>query len=131
MSNRAAFLESEKGHFVVRDADTSEPGETEILVKVFATSIQPADAKVGKLAMIPMEYPAVLGSPVAGVVEALGAKVTKVAVGDRIVCGTKIFVAKKAKYGGLQRYCIVDESETVEVSAMIAVADYLRDTERI
>ena len=68
-----------------------------------------------------MEYPAVLGSPVAGIVEAFGADVTKVAVGDRIVCGTKVFVAKKAKYGGLQRFSVVDESEVVEVSICIAV----------
>jgi NADPH:quinone reductase-like Zn-dependent oxidoreductase len=65
--------------------------------------------------MIPLEYPAVLGSPVAGTVEALGDGVTKVAVGERIVCGTKIFSHKKAKYGGLQRYSIVDESEVIEV----------------
>lgn len=30
--------------------------------------------------------------------------------------GTKVFVHKKAKYGGLQRYTVVDESEIVEVS---------------
>lgn len=62
-----------------------------------------------------MEYPIVLGSPVAGTVEALGPGVSKVAVGERIVCGTKVFVHKKAKYGGLQRFCVVDESEVVEV----------------
>ena len=65
--------------------------------------------------MIPVEYPAVLGSPVAGVVEALGAGVSKVAVGERVVCSTKVFAHKKAKYGGLQRYTVVDESEIVEV----------------
>jgi hypothetical protein len=117
MSNRAAFVEEVKGQIVVRDADISEPGEKEVLVKVHACAIQPADAKVAKLAMVTVEYPAVLGSPVAGVVEQLGPGVTNLAVGDRIVCGTKIFVAKKSKYGGLQRFSIVDESETVQVSA--------------
>jgi len=34
MSNRAAFLESEKGKFVVRDTETGEPGEGEVLIKV-------------------------------------------------------------------------------------------------
>jgi NADPH:quinone reductase-like Zn-dependent oxidoreductase len=63
-----------------------------------------------------VEYPAVLGSPVAGVVKAIGAGVSKVEVGDRVVCGTKIFSHKKAKYGGLQRFSVVDESEIVEVS---------------
>jgi NADPH:quinone reductase-like Zn-dependent oxidoreductase len=63
-----------------------------------------------------MEYPSVLGSPVAGTVEALGLGVKKVDIGARVVCGTKVFVHKKQKYGGLQRYSVVDESEIVEVS---------------
>jgi len=71
--------------------------------------------------MIPLEYPAVLGSPVGGVVQALGEGVNKVAVGDRIVCGTKIFTQKEAKYGGTQRYTLVDESEVIEVSAQEAL----------
>lgn len=62
-----------------------------------------------------MDYPCILGSPVAGVVEALGAGVSKVSVGDSIVCGTKVLVHKKPMYGGLQRFCVVDESEVVEV----------------
>jgi Zn-dependent alcohol dehydrogenase len=34
MSNKAAFLESEKGHFAVSNADIGKPGEREVLVKV-------------------------------------------------------------------------------------------------
>jgi NADPH:quinone reductase-like Zn-dependent oxidoreductase len=114
-SNRAAFIETPKGQIVVRDIDIPEPGEGEVLVKVLACAIQPADAKIARLAMIPLEYPAILGSPVAGIVEALGAGVTKVAIGERVVCSTKVFSHKKAKYGGLQHFSVVDESEVVEV----------------
>jgi NADPH:quinone reductase-like Zn-dependent oxidoreductase len=115
MSNRAAWIEVAKGEIVVRDAEIPEPGEGEVLIKVHACGIQPADAKVAKHAMMAMEYPTVLGSPVAGVVEAVGAGVTKVSVGERVVSGTKIFVQKKPKYGGLQRFTLVDASEVVEV----------------
>jgi len=83
--------------------------------QVHAAAIQPADAKVAKLAILSIEYPGVLGSPVSGTVEALGAGVDKVKVGDRIVCGTKIFTHKKPKYGGHQRFTLVDESEVVVV----------------
>ncbi|KAF1958098.1 GroES-like protein [Byssothecium circinans] len=115
MTNRAAFLESEKGKFVVLDTEIPEPGEKEVLVKVHAAAIQPADEKIAKTAILKMEYPTVLGSPVAGVVESLGTGVRKVAVGERVVCGTKVFVHKKAKYGGTQRFTVVDESEIVEI----------------
>ncbi|KAF2264405.1 GroES-like protein [Lojkania enalia] len=130
MSNRAAFLETSMGPIVVRDAEIGEPGEGEILIKVYASAIQPADAKIAKQAMMPMEYPAILGSPVAGTVEALGPGVKgKAAVGDRVVCGTKVFMHKKAKYGGLQRYTVVDESEVVEIGEVdftkaVALASY-------
>jgi NADPH:quinone reductase-like Zn-dependent oxidoreductase len=115
MSNRAAFLEAEKGQIIVRDADYSQPGEGEVLIKVHACGIQPADVKVAKYALLAMEYPTVIGSPAAGIVEAVGPGVTKVSVGERVVCGTKVFVQKKAKYGGLQRFTLVDASEVVEV----------------
>lgn len=92
-----------------------------IRYQVYACAIQPADAKIAKLGIIKMEYPTILGSPVAGIVEALGAGVKKVNIGARIVCGTKVLVHKKQKYGGLQRYSVVDESEIVEVRLSEAV----------
>lgn len=129
MTSKAALLQTEKGEWTVGDVDIPKPGEGEVLVKVQACSIQPADAKIAKLAIFKMEYPTVLGSPVAGTVEALGEGVSKVAVGERVVCGTKIFVAKVAKYGGLQQYTLVDESEIVEIGntdfkLAVALASY-------
>jgi Zn-dependent alcohol dehydrogenase len=40
MSNRAAFLETPKGQFVVRDAEIAEPREGEVLVKVCIVILQ-------------------------------------------------------------------------------------------
>ena len=122
MSNRAAFVDSPKGKVVVRDAETFEPGAGEVQVKVHACTIQPLDAKVGRLGMMPMEYPAILGSQVAGVITAVGAGVTNVAVGDRVVGTTKVVMQKKAKFGGLQRYSILDASGIVEVSGGIRIS---------
>jgi Zn-dependent alcohol dehydrogenase len=34
MSNKAAFIESEKGHFVVHETEIAQPGEGEVLIKV-------------------------------------------------------------------------------------------------
>jgi NADPH:quinone reductase-like Zn-dependent oxidoreductase len=75
--------------------------------------------------MVSVEYPAILGSPVAGVVKAIGAGVSNVTVGERIVCGTKIFSHKKAKYGGLQHFTVVDESDVVEVSRLCLIRLYV------
>ena len=54
---------------------------------------------------------------VAGYVDAVGEGVTKVNVGDRVVSGTKVWTSKgDPKYGGLQRFCTVEEEEVIEVS---------------
>ncbi|KAJ8115968.1 hypothetical protein OPT61_g2503 [Boeremia exigua] len=116
MSNIAAFLESEKGAVAVRDAEIVQPGDGEVLIKVHACAIQPVDANVAKKAMMTFEYPTVLGSTVAGFVEALGPGVNSVAVGQRVVCFSKLFTHKKARYGGLQRFAVVDESEILDIS---------------
>jgi NADPH:quinone reductase-like Zn-dependent oxidoreductase len=149
MENKAAWLESEKGKFVVRETELAQPGEGEVLIKVLphktfslsrtppsrvvlisliqiankvskvrAVAIQPADAKVAKHAVVKMEYPTILGFLVSGTVEALGSGVSKVAVGDRVASPTKVLVHKKPKYGGLQRFTIVDEFAVVEVSSL-------------
>lgn len=88
--------------------------------QVHAAAIQPVDAMVAGTGIIKMEYPTVLGSPVAGIVEAVGEGVSKVKVGENIVCGTKVLVHKKTKYGGHQRFTVVDESEVVEVRPAIS-----------
>jgi NADPH:quinone reductase-like Zn-dependent oxidoreductase len=126
MSNRAAFVESEKGQIIVCDTEIAELEEGEILVKVLACALQPGDAMVAKLAIVPVDYPAILGVPIAGVIEAVGPGVTKVSVGDRIFCATKILSHKKAKYGGLQRFSTVDAAQAVLVSS----SEYLNTTVR-
>jgi NADPH:quinone reductase-like Zn-dependent oxidoreductase len=62
-----------------------------------------------------MEYPTILGSPIAGTVHALGANVSKVSVGDRVTCGTLVLGRKKPMYGGLQRFCVVHETEIIDI----------------
>ncbi|KAF1965668.1 GroES-like protein [Bimuria novae-zelandiae CBS 107.79] len=113
--NRAAYLLEPKGRFEVRDAPIEQPGPGEVLVKVHFGALQPADQKVAKYSVLPVEYPSVLGGPVSGIVEALGERVDKIAIGDRIVSGTKLFGSWKAKYGGMQRYAIVDQSSVIEI----------------
>jgi NADPH:quinone reductase-like Zn-dependent oxidoreductase len=63
------------------------PGPGDILVKVAAAAVNPVDAKLrsGVLSLfMPMEFPAQLGGDVSGTVEAVGAGVTALKVGDRV-----------------------------------------------
>jgi NADPH2:quinone reductase len=61
-----------------------KPGH--LLIKVYATSVNPIDCKVrsGAVALISPEFPAILHGDVAGVVEAVGEGVTQFKKGDEI-----------------------------------------------
>jgi NADPH:quinone reductase-like Zn-dependent oxidoreductase len=63
------------------------PKEGEVLIEMYATSINPIDWKLreGYLKdMLPFPFPIILGWDAAGVVSALGEKVSSVKVGDRV-----------------------------------------------
>ncbi len=68
------------------EVDSPEPGPGEVLIRARASALNPHDEHVRSgLARAYMEYdlPAVLGTDIAGVVEATGDGVTRVSVGDR------------------------------------------------
>ena len=64
------------------------PGEGEVLVRVSAASINPVDYKMRSGAAkdrFPVEFPAILGRDVAGIVREIGEGVTTFAPGDRVM----------------------------------------------
>lgn len=69
----------------VQELDDLTPGAGEVLVRVRATSVNPADVglRSGRFGAA-MQPPLVLGFDVAGVVEAVGAGVSGLEVGDEV-----------------------------------------------
>jgi NADPH:quinone reductase-like Zn-dependent oxidoreductase len=85
-----------------------EPMENEILVRVIASGVNPADPLIlgGKYAKeFGTHLPLVLGYDMAGVVVKTGAKVTKLKVGDAVY-------AYLLWGGGWAEYCISSETES-------------------
>lgn len=71
----------------INDIDKPAAGEGQVLVEVYASSINPVDVAIrsGMMQqMAPLQFPATLGGDIAGVVSEVGAGVTTVAVGDRV-----------------------------------------------
>ncbi len=81
---KALFLDASFGNFVVQTAPVPKPGPGQLLVKIKTTALNPADWKRQKFNVFISEYPAILGSDLAGEVAALGERVTKFQVGDRV-----------------------------------------------
>jgi NADPH:quinone reductase len=70
------------------DLQEPTPAPTEVLVRVRASSVNPADSGIaaGMLKQMGLEYefPVILGRDYAGVVEQVGSEVTRYAVGDEV-----------------------------------------------
>jgi NADPH:quinone reductase len=69
------------------DLPTPQPGATDLLVRVQASSVNPVDGAIASGALREMmehEFPVLLGRDYAGVVEEVGSGVSRYAVGDEV-----------------------------------------------
>lgn len=91
------------------------PGDNQILIKVYASSINPFDAKLRAGVMkdfIPLKFPATLGGDVAGTVEGMGEKVTGLKVGDKVY-GQAAVVAGNS--GAFAEFAVTDFSQVAKM----------------
>ncbi len=71
--------------FELQDVPKPKPGPKQVLVKVWATSVNPVDYKIRQgTSRFPVKLPLVLGGDVSGVVEELGPGVMDFKVGDEV-----------------------------------------------
>jgi NADPH:quinone reductase-like Zn-dependent oxidoreductase len=81
---KALLLTKKQGEFVIENIDIPTPGSGELLVKIYATALNPVDYKIKDYGIFVEEYPAVLGNDAAGIVEAVGEGVKAFVKGDRV-----------------------------------------------
>jgi NADPH2:quinone reductase len=93
--------------FTLRELPTPQPGPTELLVRVHATSVNPIDLKLRErgswAGILP---PAILGYDVSGVVEEVGEGVADFAIGDEVYYTPEIGGGR----GSYAEYHVVDEA---------------------
>jgi NADPH2:quinone reductase len=93
--------------FEQRDVPKPVPQPQQVLVKVLATSVNPLDYQTRRgdyQALV--QLPAILGSDVSGVIEAVGGAVTDFKVGDEVYYTPQIFCGD----GSYAEYHIADEA---------------------
>lgn len=83
---QAAVLEAPGAPFRLVSIPRPEPGPGQVLVRVAASGVNPLDAKIqaGEAAHARHPLPAILGIDLAGVVEAVGAGVSRFRPGDEV-----------------------------------------------
>jgi NADPH:quinone reductase len=93
--------------FEARDMPKPEPGPTELLIKVFATSVNPVDYKIRQSSSwAGVQPPAIIGYDASGVVEAVGDLVQDFEAGDEVYYTPEI----DGNPGTYAEYHTVDES---------------------
>jgi NADPH:quinone reductase-like Zn-dependent oxidoreductase len=74
-THQAAVLPAKGQRLIVQDVETPKPGPRQLLVSVSAIALNPVDHYMRDIGFMLTTYPAILGSDIAGTVEALGSDI--------------------------------------------------------
>lgn len=81
---KALVIPQPHAPFALTTVDVPKPEAGEVLVRIGAVALNPIEWKIQLYNFIVTEYPAIVGSDIAGTVVQLGSGVTNLAVGDRM-----------------------------------------------
>ncbi|KAH6849001.1 ribosome biogenesis protein SLX9-domain-containing protein [Alternaria alternata] len=108
------FLPSPKASLSVQSLPIPAPASKQLLIKVSTIGLNAIEAKIAKLAAIPVAYPAILGSSYTGTVEALGSAITNYCIGARVLV-SKRFGTTGNQYSAYQSYVLAAAEEKMVV----------------
>lgn len=112
-TNMAAWLMKPRDpRFMVQTAPMPVLGPGEVLIRNKAVALNNIDHMTQHLAFHPVEYPAVLGQDTAGYVVSVGADVTRLKAGDRVVAHATVYRSGQPRHGAYQLYTVVSENAT-------------------
>ncbi|KAI4190209.1 MAG: hypothetical protein L6R41_000955 [Letrouitia leprolyta] len=115
MSNTAAIIPSSKACLVVEDRTTPSPQGSELLIRNRALATNPVDWKVQDHGYFFTKYPNVLGSDIAGTVEAVGTDVKLFKKGDRVTGYAASIANGDPNHGAFQLYSLLNENVTTKL----------------
>ena len=121
---KAAYIEAAGGppeSIKVGELPTPEPGPGEVLVRVGAAALNPIDLylRSGMIPM-PMAFPYVIGTDVAGTVEALGPGARRFKLGDRVWGSNQGLLGRP---GGASEYAAISEDYLYPTPANLTDAE--------
>ncbi|TQS32182.1 hypothetical protein Golomagni_07513, partial [Golovinomyces magnicellulatus] len=101
----------------------SSIGQDQILIKVHAWAMNPADHMLQDIALPFVTYPLILGEDVAGTVERVGsAASSKFNIGDRVTGLALGSSLGNPEQGGFQQYVVLDYSMTCKIPDTLSFA---------
>jgi len=113
--NLAAVLEKSQARLKIIDRPIPKPGPDEIVVHNHAVAANPIDWKIQDYGFAIKNYPTVLGSDSCGVVVAVGDKVTKFKVRDRVTGFAGVIYNNNIDHGAWQSYTVLRDIATTKI----------------
>ncbi|RPD59732.1 GroES-like protein [Lentinus tigrinus ALCF2SS1-6] len=112
-TQKALYLTSRAGKWVVGEAPIPMPGPKDVLVKIISTALNPLDWKIvdSRFSSFIPSYPFISGTDGAGIVEDVGADVTTLTKGDKILFPGYF----NNEQGTFQQYCLVPAAFTAKI----------------
>ena len=83
-AQKALILPEKGGNWTIGENTIPTPGPKDVLVKIMSAALNPIEWKIQAFGILITDFPAVLGSDIAGTIVQLGDGVTNLAVGDRM-----------------------------------------------
>jgi len=105
--NHAAWQKEKHAPFVIEEAPFPVPDHGQIVVKVGAVAMNPADWAMRDMGILIPAWPTVFGFDAAGVVIAVGKSLNGVHEGDRVF-GFSMAVQRGSTHAAFQEYMIMD-----------------------
>jgi NADPH:quinone reductase-like Zn-dependent oxidoreductase len=124
ITNQAAWQRAVGEVLHLGPAELPKPAPTEILIRNAAIGINPIDWILQDSAILPwLDYPAILGSDVAGVVAAIGSEVERFKIGDRVLGQAVGTTVNQAAQGAFQQHTIVLEHMAAPIPDTMAFTE--------
>jgi NADPH:quinone reductase-like Zn-dependent oxidoreductase len=122
-THQAAVLKAAGQPLVVESVPTVQPGPGEVLISVKAIAVNPVDYFMRDFGLFVTKYPFVLGSDIAGTIEAVGEGVTDFEVGARVLAFAPPFYAQEVRYGGFQEKVLVPSPVAAAIPDSLGFVD--------
>ncbi|KAG2128168.1 chaperonin 10-like protein [Suillus cothurnatus] len=113
---KALLLTKKQGEFVLGSRSIPSPGAGQLLVKIQSAALNPVDYKIKDAGIFVTDYPAVLGTDIAGIVEELGEGVNNFRKGDRVLAHGDFL----NDFAAFQQYTLTDARFTAKIPPSIS-----------
>ncbi|KIX97529.1 uncharacterized protein Z520_06981 [Fonsecaea multimorphosa CBS 102226] len=125
-THQAAVIPQKGERLTLQTLETPKPGPTELLISVNAIALNPVDYYMRDMGVFVKDYPATIGSDIAGTVEAVGSSIASSSFqpGTRVLGFAPAFFNQgKPPYGGFQKKVIVPVENVCVIPDTLSFVD--------